>query len=247
MVVPDRGSILGHLTDPRFVEVEVAGHTRSFVVERTRPDAMHACTVDDLVQMLESIDPAHLVGLDLFVLRQPTRKEETLAPVWGGLRYYLEIGRHAGGALLLNAISDQTRIRFDRRMTPDQSAELDRLRTDGADITETNRSFDLTFDPVVARRVQLYRTLLHEIGHWVDYLTKVELPSDLPDGDWAELWDRYWQRPHREREAFAHRYADETGLALVAADKIPFDRRTEPERMLGLGLRPGDFALTQSL
>ncbi len=49
MVVPDRDSILRRLADPRFVEVEVAGAVRSVVVEQTRPEAMHACTVGDVV------------------------------------------------------------------------------------------------------------------------------------------------------------------------------------------------------
>jgi len=99
------------------------------------------------------------------------------------------------------------------------------------------------YTPAVAREVQLYRTILHEIGHWVDYLQKVDIPSDRPGADWSELWDRYWQRPTREREAFAHRYADEAGAAHRATGAVPFDRRDDPARMIALGLRPTDFAL----
>lgn len=243
MVVPDRDSILRRLADPRFVEVEVAGAVRSVVVERTRPGAMHACTVDDIVEMLEQVDAAHLVDLDLIVLRQPTRKQESLEPVWGSLRYYLQIGRHAGGALILDAVPDTVVVHFDRKMTPDQQAELDRLQQSGAKVVETRRAIDLAYSPAAARDVQLYRTVLHEIGHWVDYLEKVEIPSDQPGGDWDRLWERYWQRPTREREAFAHRYADETGAALRATGAIPFDRRDGQARMTELGLRPADFAL----
>jgi len=95
--------------------------------------------------------------------------------------------------VMLDAVSAERRIRWDRGLSPDQRAELDRLRKDGVTVTETSRSFDLTLDPEVARKVLLYRTVLHEIGHWVDQLEKVELPSERPDGDWLELWDRYWQ------------------------------------------------------
>lgn len=245
MVVPDRDSILRRLEDPQFVEVEVAGGMRSVVVERTRPDTVHACTVEDVVHMLELVNPAHLAGLDLVVLRQPTRKQANLEPVWGSLRYYLQVGRHTGGAFILDAVPATSTIRFERKMTPDQHAELERLRASGAKFTETRRSIDLTYEPAVAREVQLYRTVLHEIGHWVDYLDKVEVPAARPGAEWDELWDRYWQRPTREREAFAHRYADETGAALRSTGAIPFERRDEPARIIDLGLRPTDFALPE--
>ena len=136
-MVPDRDSILRRLADPRFVEVEVAGAVRSVVVERTRPGVMHACTVDDILEMLEQVDAAHLVDLDLIVLRQPTRKQENLEPVWGSLRYYLQFGRHAGGALILDAVPETVVVHFDRKMPPDQQAELDRLQQSRAKVVET--------------------------------------------------------------------------------------------------------------
>ena len=135
--------------------------------------------------------------------------------------------------------------RVGRRMTPDQHAELDRLRRSPAKVAETRRSIDFTLTPAFVREVQLYRTVLHEIGHWVDYLEKVEIPSDRPGADWSDLWERYWLRPRSERESFAHRYADEAGSALEALEAIPFKRRDEPDRLLELGLRPTDFALDE--
>jgi len=84
-----------------------------------------------------------------------------------------------------------------------------------------------------ARATQLYRTLLHEIGHWVDWLNKVERPSER-GGDFEKLNDAYFQRPKNEREAFAHRYADETRERLVRLGIIPFERLELRRRSAGV-------------
>jgi hypothetical protein len=83
--------------------------------------------------------------------------------------------------------------------------------------------------------------VLHEIGHHLDYLEKVEWPMENADTDGTDLWDRYWQRPSAEREAFAHRYADRVGAELRDEHAIPFARLDAPERIRDLGLRPDDF------
>ena len=70
----------------------------------------------------------------------------------------------------------------------------------------------------------MFRTLLHEVGHWVDYLEKVERPEAAGVESFDTLNDRYFSRPKQEREAFAHRYADELGNKLKKFGLLPFDR-----------------------
>jgi hypothetical protein len=50
------------------------------LVETPRPGCAHACTVDDIVNVLSLLPPAHTALLSGVVLRQPKRKEQVLAP-----------------------------------------------------------------------------------------------------------------------------------------------------------------------
>lgn len=76
------------------------------------------------------------------------------------------------------------------------------------------------------RATQLYRTLLHEIGHHVDRL-------EYAAGADAAADEQFFARPHIERETAAHQYADTWAANLRANRTIPFtsilkqDLRTE--------------------
>ena len=61
------------------------------------------------------------------------------------------------------------------------------------------------------RCTQLYRTVPHELGHHRHYRA-------------AGSVDRYHAIPQLDREAAAHRYADELGEKLREKGSIPFDR-----------------------
>jgi hypothetical protein len=246
LVIPDvyqgKQDMLEDLDSPSFVEIAIAGELRTFVVERTREDSMHPCTVDDVSAVLGMIAPQDLDGLKLIIFRQPTRKQATISPVWGRLRYFMEIGRHRGAALILEAGASKGALqRFPRKMQVDDEAELERFQANGQKIIEDRRSISVVLDMAAQREVQLFRTVLHEVGHQVDYLEKVERPYDVEDSERSDLWERYWQRPSREREVFAHSYADRVGTALRNEGRIPFARIDAEERLLGLGLRPSDF------
>src|SRR4029453_11322085 len=108
---------------------------------------------------------------------------------------------------------------------PDQAREQRRLREDGHRVTSDRRSvtFHVTLDS--ARATQLYRTLPHEVGHWVDYQRHVARPGGDPGSDrWQALWDRYWRRPEREREDAAHRHADTVRRRLARSGRTPLPR-----------------------
>ena len=68
----------------------------------------------------------------------------------------------------------------------------------------------------------LFRTLLHELGHHVDY--------------WLRKDDSYYLRTLAAREDFAHRYASEAQGRLQRFGPI-----VDPERMAKEGLQPAWF------
>jgi hypothetical protein len=231
------------LTGYRTVTRSVHGRPFSVLVEATRRRSVHPCTIDDLFQVLPHVSPPDLAGINFLVLRQPKRKEETLRPCWGRLAYWVNIGAHGGPTVILEGIEPGRPMRWSRSLKPDDAAELERLRADGHKIKATGRGHVVEPTLETARATQLYRTLLHEIGHWVDYLEHVKRPAALAPYSFLELSDRYYQRPPTEREAFAHSYAERVGALLRAAGVIPFDRLFDSTRVRRAGLDICDFTV----
>ncbi len=171
----------------------VHGADMPFVVEPTRSDSVYSCTVDDIARLLNLLPRCDVFGIGGVILRQPKRKEELLSPVWGRLGYAVEVGPIRGPAVLVEAVRVPLKLRWSRRQGPAQQEELDQLLQE-ADRVDTNaRHHVLHFGWSAARSVQLYRTILHEVGHWVDYLDRVgsPLPTDM-HGRWLIACD------HRE-------------------------------------------------
>ena len=129
----------------------------------------------------------------------------------------------------------------------DRSRELQRLKEDGHGITEAKRNHIIESNLESIRTTQLYRTLLHEIGHWVDWCSSVEAPSSIgndPNQSFERLDEIYDSKPSVEKEAFAHRYADELRGKLLADKSIPFDRILAAQSLASDGLQLNDFALS---
>jgi hypothetical protein len=212
----------------RLFQRSVAGREVIFVVEETSAGFSHACTVEDIRHVLANIPFADWEGLNTFVLRQSTRKQRVLHPVWGRLFYSADLGLpgrktvRLGPALMLEALDDNAKITWSTSLNPHGLAELERLRTDGHEVSRSGRRLQISMTPASIRATQLYRTLLHEIGHWVDYLEKVLRPAGDDDARWSELTTAYFARPQDEREAFAHRYADTTRERLIKFGVLPF-------------------------
>ncbi|WP_179044366.1 hypothetical protein [Sphingobium lactosutens] len=211
------------------LEREVNGRKTTFIVEEPHGGCAHACTVEDLEFLLSHIPVADWAGLDTFVLRQPTRKSRMLNPVWGRLYYHADLAflgsraRWSGPAVFLEACKVDDIIKWSTSLDRETTDELDRLRADGHRVDRTARTHIISTDINSVRATQLYRTLLHEIGHWFDWLEKVESPA-VRGEDYGELIDAYFARPKNEREAFAHRYADHWREILHDSGVIPFGR-----------------------
>jgi hypothetical protein len=193
-------------------------------------------------------------GLETVVLRQPRRKEQVLASVWGRLSYYAELVNrrgdvlYSGPTIILEAVNPTEPLKFGRSLSLDDAAELERLKADGHKLREGDRNHTIESTLETCRTTQLYRTVPHELGHWVDFLEKVERPSarlgaDENDDTYGILLDRYHSRPNREKEHFAHGYAERLREHLVAINAIPFERELDRERLMQDGLRWQDFTL----
>jgi hypothetical protein len=235
LVIPsswrDRNAFWGNLT--RYVAVVRTVHGRDFavLVEPTRKECAHACTVDDVFQVLQFIPSRDLSGIEFLILRQPKRKEEALAGCWGRLAYLVEIDQYQGPTIILEAVDLRQPMRWSKSLRPDDAAELERLRQDGHRITSTQRNHivQCTFDSV--RSTQLFRTLFHEVGHWVDYLDTLGCDS------------RYDRKPKADKEAFAHRYAERLRKELTSKKLIPFPRILNPRRLSKDGLQKEHFGI----
>ena len=168
-----------------------------------------------------------MVKLLAIVFRQPTRKQDLLRPVWGRLVFETQVSGITGSAIHLDAQDPRQEIRWNPSLAPDEQNELSALTADGHRVARTRRWWSILPTLDSTRTTQLYRTLLHEIGHYVDWCrTTPEL---------------YFRRPLQERERSAHRYAMTLRTTLEQRGAIPFDRVQDDVAMRADGLDPGWF------
>ena len=84
-------------------------------------------------------------------------------------------------------------------------------------VTKEKRGYLIERSPESIRSTQLFRTLLHELGHYVDWMAnKIELALETDD-EAEEAWidQTYDTKPTATKEDFAHRYAAEM------AERVP--------------------------
>lgn len=243
-VIPDRWSDLSPywqlLQSPVVVQQEIHGSPISFVVEPTRSDSAYACTVDDVCEVLRLLPKHHARYISLVVFRQPTRRQETLNPVWGRLGYWSEICGIEGPGIYLEARQAPVDEDWPLSLTPDSQRELSRLTEDGHLVERHKRGHMIrsTFESI--RNTQLYRTVPHEVGHYVDYLT-FEAGEGIEHGS-SEFWELYGAKPGKDKEDFAHRYADEFRTLMKATGNFPFRQLRDPSKIKLAGLEPCWFA-----
>lgn len=252
LTIPDRGDYVfwERIDTARQVIRTVSGRSIKFFVQPTRPDCVHACTVDDLAQLLSYLPAADWEGIEAILLRQPRRKEQILELVWGRLAYAADFvdGRgkvlYRGPAIIIEAVSPFRPVKFGKRLSLEGLAELKRLESDGHTVRFNDRNHTVESDLASCRTTQLYRTLPHEVGHWVDFLEKVRRPSDADESrDYLQLSDRFHSRPRREKEQFANSYADQQRKRLTAGKLIPFCRQLNLNQLQEDNLLPQYFEL----
>lgn len=185
----------------------VNGHYLRFCVEPTRTGWFHPCSVEDAMGLLSHVPAQDLAALDFIVMRQPTRKQRILRPAWGRAVFQFELAPHSGSAIVLEAQHLAPTV-WRNSLTPEDQRELDRLQADGHQVRKTRRTIEIGPTPAALRNTVLYRTLLHELGHHVDYRRFS-----------ADEWE---SRPSLQKEDYAHRYAAERLIALQQAGVAPF-------------------------
>jgi hypothetical protein len=205
----------------------IGDHKITILVEPVKEGFIHACTPDDITRILHLIPTRHLESINLVVLRQPKHKEHLLCPVWGRLQYWSNIRQYEGVAIHLEAQPIETTFRWSKSLCLDDLKELERLTQDGHHVVSDRRHYAIHTSLESTRNTQLYRTLPHEIGHYVDYFKSVRR-----DGD----GDLYWSKPSDEKEVFAHRYADQFYEKEKKAGNIPFERILNEEQIVTDGL-----------
>lgn len=131
--------------------------------------------------------------------------------------------------MILEAVDSEKRLKWPRRLSVDDRKEFERLVRDGHEFQQTRRYYEAAFDPVGTRNTQLYRTLPHEIGHYVHYLTVVERPGHDDENfeGWKKRDEKYWSISTDEKERFAHRYAADLCRKLAERGVIPFEPLVE--------------------
>ena len=188
---------------------EINGIQFTFVVEKTRKDSRHACTVSELVQVIEKIPVKEYGSLRLILLRQPKRKEEMLAPVWGRCVYEYVFEGVTQPVIMLEAVNYTKKLKWSTRLSPLDQKELARLRKDGHNLIQEKNFFVAEYNEEAVRQTQLYRTFPHEFGHYVHYRTLVEEPvkNNSAQSETA-LKKSFFSMSENKKEAFAHKYAD---------------------------------------
>ena len=208
----------------------VKGRQILFIVDKNNNGCVHACSIADILHVLEYLPSQDWTGVNTFFLRQSTRKQRLLKPVWGKLLYHANVSRfgqdsrQTGPAVILEAFGLNEIIKWPTSLRPQDQQELTRLSNDGHLISRKGRHHIIHTTESSVRATQLYRTLLHEIGHWIHYVENVVKPSELGVDDQQSLASVYFGRTVDEREAFAHSYAEKNRLHLEKFGIIPFNR-----------------------
>jgi hypothetical protein len=211
------------LEKPIKIPCALGAHQFNILVEPPLPGFRHHTTVDDLIRILEHIPEDDRADISSIVLRQSKRKERIFSLTWGRLAYWAEYDDSQGPAILLEAQPKYFQARWSKRLSILDRLELERLSLEGHQIVSDTRFYKIRSDPRAIRNTQLFRTLLHELGHYYDYIEKVLIPSNDNTGDFDELFDLYHSRSRREKENFAERYVSRMTSQLSAQGIIPFD------------------------
>ncbi|MBR9852935.1 MAG: hypothetical protein GYB27_26755 [Rhodobacteraceae bacterium] len=210
------------LETPRVESVTVGECEMKFLYETPREGFSYGCSPTDAVKLLTMISKFVPALPDIVAFRQPTRKQHQQNPVWGRFLYFAEFSEHYGTAIVLEAKKLGESLKWAKRMTLEDRAEYERLLRDGHIFVETKRFQVAELTEEAVRNTIIYRTLLHELGHLADYHQKVlDIRTALdPDHDVAR--SLYFSRLTSEREAFAHRFAEELRETLLESGAIPF-------------------------
>ncbi len=198
-------------------------HEFVFITEQTRENCVHTCSLNDIEKIIKNIPPKYYGELRFFILRQPKRKEEIISPVWGRLIYSYEFEDDYYPAIVLEAIDLSKKFKWTKKQKIEDLKEFEKLKIDGHIFKENKKEFIADFTIDKSRNTQLYRTLLHEFGHYVHFLNYTSILDDENYDEKERLEDIYFNLPKNEKEKYAHKFADDLKNELISKKIIPFD------------------------
>lgn len=211
------------LETPRVENVTFGECKMKFLYETPRKGFSYGCSPADVVKLLTVVSNLVPAFPDIVAFRQPTRKQHQQNPVWGRFLYRAEFAEQHGTAIVVEAQELGSPLKWSKRMTLEDRAEYERLLRDGHVFVETKRYQVTKQTEQAVRNTILYRTFLHELGHLADYHQKVLDHQTALDLDQDVADSLYFSRPISEREAFAHRLAEELRETLLERGAIPFE------------------------
>ena len=188
---------------------------------KTTKDYFHACTVEDL-EMIIQHSFRLFQGLRTIICIK--KEQKIFHPFELVFIMSLKIALFRN---LLESVKQSSTFRFSRKADIDQQKELERLQKDGFKFIENKRDYEINLTLENVRNTQLYRTLLHEIGHYVQF---------------CEDEERFDRLPTSEKEVFAHNFADKLKLELEEKGVIPFPRQFFEHSFEQNGLDKNDFS-----
>jgi len=100
------------LVDYKKIKSTINGHEFLFIIETTRDTSEHSCSIKDIETIIEQIPKKDYGELKFIVLRQPKRKEETLAPTWGKLIYSYEFEDQCSPAIILDTVDFSKKLKM---------------------------------------------------------------------------------------------------------------------------------------
>ena len=241
---PDDRGFWDVLNHPVAIPRLVGNCQLTFLVEPPRSECFYPCTIDDVSLALALAPQADLTGIELIIFRQPTRKQAQISSVWGRFLPDATPGAYSGTAICLEAFDLSQRLSWPLSLDPDDRRELARLEADGHKIEQGRRRYTIHSTPESVRSTVLFRTLFHELGHAVDWLSSVILPTiNATDDDEAKyIRQQFASKPTKDKEDFAHRYAEKLADRLRKSGQIPFPPQVSSKSMLHDGLNPAWFA-----
>jgi len=221
--VSDGDALFYERVKPQYVvKAQVGTSEIAVLYEEPRTGFTYGCTPKDVIHVLSLLPDDDVCMIDTVVFRQPSRKQAQQAPVWGRLHYLAVLGSFVGPCIYVEAFEIGSSFRWPRKLSLDRMAELGRLRADGHFFEENKREYIITPTADSIRNTILYRTPLHEVGHWVQYEKEALDEGSALDANSDVAYDLYFAKPTAERESFAHRYAGEQGDRLRKSGSIPF-------------------------
>lgn len=194
--------------------ISLNNHEFIFIIEETRENSFHACSIEEVIKIIQKVPKEDYGDLKYIILRQPKRKEEILRPVWGRFIYSYDFEDDYSPAIILESFEFNKKVKWTKNLKIEDQKEIELLRNEGHKIIFDGKNYIFELEKENVKKTQLYRTLLHEFGHYVHYLEKVVRISK-DEEEFEKHEDLYFKISTTEKENFANKYAEKIRKLII--------------------------------